>query len=135
MNRLVIYLNRHGLVFILATMSILTFAQGLIEIDALSAASQIQEKKIKVLDVREPNEFAGGIIEGAMLIPLGRLENRAAELDAFKDQPMYVVCGSGGRSAHAIKVLSKLGFTKLQNVKGGMNAWRKANLPVVAPAN
>ena len=128
-----IYLNRYGLFFILVAMPLLAFAQGSIEIDVLSAASQIQEKKIKVLDVREPAEFATGIIQDAILLPLGQVEKRVAELDAFKDQPMYVVCGSGGRSAQAIKLLSKYGFTQLQNIKGGMSAWRKAKLPVVAP--
>ncbi len=108
-------------------------AQALPEIDVVAAAAQIQEKQIKVLDVREPSEFATGVISGAVLIPLGQVEKRLAELDGFKNQPMYVVCGSGGRSAQAIKVLSKNGFTQLTNIKGGMNAWRKANLPTVEP--
>ncbi len=107
------------------------FAQSLPEIDVTVAATQIQEKQIKVLDVREPAEFATGVIQGALLIPLGQVEKRVAELETFKDQPMYVVCGSGGRSAQAIKLLSKVGFTQLTNIKGGMNAWRKAKLPVV----
>lgn len=133
MSRLKIYLNRHGLFFVLFTMPFLAFAQSLIEIDALSAATQIQETQIKVLDVREPSEFATGVIAGAMLMPLSQVEKRLAELDAFKNQPMYVVCGSGARSAQAVNFLSKNGFTKLTNIKGGMNAWRKAKLPVVAP--
>ncbi len=109
-------------------------AQSLPEIDVTTAAAQIRDKQIKVLDVREPSEFATGVIPGAILIPLAQVEKRVAELDGFKDQPMYVICGSGGRSAQAIKVLaSKYGFTQLHNVKGGMSAWRKAKLPIVAP--
>ena len=108
-------------------------AEALPEIDVASAAAQIQQKQIRVLDVREPSEFATGVIEGAMLMPLSQVEKRLAELDAFKNQPMYVVCGSGARSAQAVNFLSKNGFTKLTNIKGGMNAWRKAKLPVVAP--
>lgn len=106
-------------------------AQTMVEIDAAKAAAQIQDAQIKVLDVREPSEFAAGHIKDAILIPLGDVEKRAAELAGFKDQPMIVVCGSGGRSAAAIKTLSgKYGFTQLQNLKGGMGAWRKAGLPV-----
>ena len=120
---------------ILACISVSSFAQGLAEIDVMAAAQQIQEKQIKVLDVREPSEFTTGVISGALLMPLGQVEKRLAELDGFKNQPMYVVCGSGGRSAQAIKILVKNGFTQLTNIKGGMTAWRKANLPVVAPAN
>ena len=111
----------------------ITSAEALPEIDVAAAAAQIQDKQIKVLDVREPAEFATGVIQGAVLIPLGQVERRIGELDGLKDRPMLVVCGSGGRSAQAIKVLSKYGFTKLTNIKGGMNAWRKAKLPVVAP--
>jgi rhodanese-related sulfurtransferase len=111
----------------------IALAEALAEIDVTTAAMQIQEQQIKVLDVRERSEFATGVIQGAVLIPLGQVEKRVAELDAFKDQPMLVVCGSGGRSAEAIKVLNKYGFTQLTNIKGGMNAWRKAKLPVVAP--
>ena len=111
----------------------ITSAEALPEIDVAAAAAQIQDKQIKVLDVREPAEFATGVIQGAVLIPLGQVERRIGELDGLKDRPMLVVCGSGGRSAQAIKVLSKYGFTKLTNIKGGMSAWRKANLPVVAP--
>ena len=125
----------HGLFIAIVTFlaSSIVTAGGLPEIDVLNAAAQIQEKQIKVLDVREPSEFATGVIQGAVLIPLGQVEKRLAELDAFKNQPIYVVCGSGGRSAQAIKFLGKKGFTQLTNIKGGMNAWRKANLPVVAP--
>ncbi len=111
----------------------IAMAEASVEIDVAAAAVQIQENQIKVLDVREPAEFATGVIQGALLIPLGQVEKRVAELEPFRGQPMLVVCGSGGRSAYAIKVLSKYGFTQLQNIKGGMNAWRKAKLPVVAP--
>ena len=105
-------------------------AQTTVEVDVAKAATQIQETQIKVLDVREPSEFAAGHIKDALLIPLGQVEKRVAELEGFKNQPMIVVCGSGGRSAAAIKVLDKYGFTQLLNLKGGMGAWRKAGLPI-----
>ncbi|MDQ3259628.1 MAG: rhodanese-like domain-containing protein [Pseudomonadota bacterium] len=108
-------------------------AETLTEIDVAAAAARIQGQQIRVLDVREPSEFATGVIQGAVLMPLGQLEKRVAELDVFKDQPMLVVCGSGGRSAYAIKMLTKHGFTRMQNIRGGMDAWRRAKLPVVAP--
>ena len=85
---------------------------------------------ITVVDVRPAEEFAAGHIKDALLIPLGQVEKRVAELEGFKNQPMIVVCGSGGRSAAAIKVLDKYGFTQLLNLKGGMGAWRKAGLPI-----
>lgn len=108
-------------------------AEALTEIDVAAAAARIQGQQITVLDVREPSEFATGVIQGAVLMPLGQVKKRVGELAAFKDQPMLVVCGSGGRSAAAIKLLSNYGFTRMQNIKGGMDAWRRAKLPVVAP--
>lgn len=128
------YFLRIALIGVATLLSVsIASAEALPEIDVAAAAAQIQDKQIKVLDVREPAEFATGVIQGAVLIPLGQVERRIGELDGLKDRPMLVVCGSGGRSAQAIKVLSKYGFTKLTNIKGGMNAWRKAKLPVVAP--
>ena len=128
------YFLRIALIGVATLLSVsIASAEALPEIDVAAAAAQIQDKQIKVLDVREPAEFATGVIQGAVLIPLGQVEKRIGELDGLKDRPMLVVCGSGGRSAQAIKVLSKYGFTKLTNIKGGMNAWRKAKLPVVAP--
>lgn len=122
-----------GTAIVLALSGACARAQAPAEVDVATAAAQIRDQQIKVLDVREPSEFATGVIQGALLIPLGQVEKRVAELSELKDQLLYVVCASGGRSAQAIKTLSKLGFTHLTNVKGGMNAWRKMNLPVVAP--
>lgn len=105
-------------------------AQGMSEIDVGGAASAIEAKSAFVLDVREPSEFRDGHIHDAVLIPLGQLEKRVDELAAQKDRPMIVLCGSGVRSAEAIRILSKHGFSQLQNLKGGMNAWRRAKLPI-----
>lgn len=116
---------------VLIGFSLAGHAQGVTEIDVTSAAGQIDAKQVFVLDVREPAEFRDGHIVDAVLIPLGELDKRAAELTAQKDTPVIVVCGSGVRSAQAIRILSKHGFTQLQNLKGGMNAWRKANLPIL----
>lgn len=80
--------------------------------------------RVRVLDVREPSEFAGplGHIGGAMLIPLGELANRAAEVP--KDKPIVAVCRAGSRSAHATAILQKAGFADVANLPGGMLRWR-----------
>ncbi len=79
---------------------------------------------VRVLDVREPNEFTGplGHIRGAMLVPLGELAARAKELP--KDKPIVAVCRAGSRSAHATAILSKAGFGEVANLPGGMLRWR-----------
>jgi rhodanese-related sulfurtransferase len=105
-------------------------ADGVAEIDVAGAAQLIQDKKVFVLDVREPSEYTAGHIAGSVLIPLGQVNARVEELAKVKDQPMLVVCGSGVRSARAIQMLTKQGFSHMRNIKGGMDAWRKAGLPI-----
>jgi adenylyltransferase/sulfurtransferase len=79
-----------------------------------------QGKAPKILDVREPYEYDISKIEGSQLIPLGDLARRVNELDSSQE---YIVhCRSGARSAKAILQLQKLGFRKLKNLKGGINA-------------
>jgi sulfur dioxygenase len=83
---------------------------------------------LQIVDVREPDEFAGalGHIAGARLIPLGELERRAGEL--AKDRPVVTVCRAGARSAQAASILRKAGFDKVANLAGGMLRWRAQNL-------
>jgi rhodanese-related sulfurtransferase len=86
-----------------------------------------------LLDVREPHEFSEAHAPGSVLIPLGQLEKRLAEIRSHANQPIVIICRSGSRSARAASVLNKLGFTSVHNVSGGMIAWRAAGLPVVTP--
>jgi glyoxylase-like metal-dependent hydrolase (beta-lactamase superfamily II)/rhodanese-related sulfurtransferase len=85
---------------------------------------------LQIVDVREPSEYTGdlGHIRGARLIPLGELGRHLATLR--KDDPAVTVCRSGGRSAQAVVILDKQGFTKVANLAGGMLAWRAHGLPV-----
>lgn len=85
---------------------------------------------LRVIDVREPDELTGpvGVIPGATSIPLGQLADRVQTLD--RNEPVVLVCRSGGRSAKAQRMLSDLGFSRAVSMRGGMLAWRAANLPV-----
>ena len=80
--------------------------------------------RVQVLDVREPEEFTGplGHISGAVLIPLGQLAERAAELAS--DRPVVAVCRAGSRSAQATAILQQAGFKDVANLTGGMLRWR-----------
>ena len=80
-----------------------------------------------LLDVRQPDEFRAGHISGAKLMPLNEVYRRMKELP--KGREIICICASGSRSSSASKALAKEGFTVL-NVKGGMNAWRSAKLPI-----
>jgi sulfur-carrier protein adenylyltransferase/sulfurtransferase len=76
---------------------------------------------ITLLDVREPHEWDIAHLEGARLIPVAQVQARAAELNTAEDIVVY--CKGGTRSARAVQELRELGFRKLKNLKGGINAW------------
>jgi adenylyltransferase/sulfurtransferase len=76
-----------------------------------------------VLDVRNPEEISICRLAGSTVIPLPELPNRIHELDPSR--PMVVHCKSGARSAKAIALLRQAGFTRLQNLTGGILAWIK----------
>lgn len=80
------------------------------------------------VDVRELNEFKSGHVAGALHIPLGELELGATTIPA--DVPIVTYCGHGERSATALSLLERLGFTGLVNFDGGFDAWQEEGLPV-----
>ncbi|MFY9261924.1 MAG: rhodanese-like domain-containing protein [Gallionella sp.] len=94
------------------------------------AQSMVQQGAL-LLDVREVSEFAEGHAPSARLIPLGELGGRLAEIAAYKDKPIAVICRSGRRSAKAVSLLQEAGYTQVSNVSGGMSAWQKAGLPAL----
>jgi rhodanese-related sulfurtransferase len=80
-----------------------------------------------VLDVREPDEWDRGHIEGAVHIPLGQLQDRVGEVPL--DQKVLCVCAVGGRSGMATQFLNQLGREAI-NLDGGMHAWQTSGRPV-----
>lgn len=98
---------------------------------AVAEAQAMVQQGALLLDVREVSEFAEGHAPNARLIPLGELGGRLAEIAAYKDKPVAVICRSGRRSAKAVKLLQDAGYTKVSNVSGGITAWQKAGLPVL----
>jgi len=76
---------------------------------------------IKVIDVREPDEYQIAHINGVPLFPLSTLQQRFTELDP--NQQYYIHCKSGVRSLRALQFLREQGFKYLKSVKGGISAW------------
>jgi len=99
-------------------------------VDPKQAQPLIAEKKVVVLDVRTPEEFKAGHIAGATNINFraADFEKRVADLD--KNKSYLVHCASGGRSTSCLSVLKKLKFESVYHLDGGINAWKKAGLPV-----
>lgn len=101
----------------------LTYAPtGIWEIDPAGLTKVA--RNVRIVDVREPDEFVGplGHIAGSVLVPLGELGARVNEIP--KDKPVVVVCRSGARSARATEMLGKAGFDRVANLNGGMLRWK-----------
>ena len=99
------------------------------EIDVATARERRDEAVF--LDVREPDEWEAGHLDGAVHIPLGSL---GAELHRLStDTPIVAVCRVGGRSAQATHALRSAGYD-VTNMAGGMKAWAAAGFDVVDDA-
>lgn len=85
-----------------------------------------------LVDVRETDEFAECSATNSTNVPLSGLSavNAVSLIRYDKHEPIYVICRSGRRSAAACQMLSEAGFRSVYNVKGGMEAWKKSNLPL-----
>ena len=104
--------------------------KGIKEVNSSGALQLINHKNAVVLDVREPGEYESGHVLNSKLIPLGKLKQRIGELEKYKDNSIVVLCRSGNRSGTACFILGKHGFSQAYNLAGGIQAWKKANLPV-----
>lgn len=100
-----------------------------IDVEQLARA---HEEGATVIDVREPSEFRGGHVPGAVLVPMGHLASRLGEIES--DRPVYVVCATGNRSAAMTDLLVNRGYDAY-SVAGGTAAWARSGRPVQTPAH
>ena len=91
------------------------------DMDAGEVQQLLGKKRIVLLDVREPTEYAIGHLPHSHLIPLGLLPARVSELDTADEIVAY--CHHGTRSLQAVRLLDRFGFKKLHNLRGGIDAW------------
>ncbi|WP_018756594.1 rhodanese-like domain-containing protein [Paenibacillus terrigena] len=78
-------------------------------------------ESLNLIDVREPEEVAQGMIAGAVHIPLGQIPDRIDEIKQTGE--IIMICRSGYRSERACEYLTELGLEGLKNMEGGMLAW------------
>ena len=87
------------------------------------AKEMMDTQEVIILDVREQNEYDSGHITGAVLLPVGTIdEDTAAEVIPGKDSTVLVYCRSGNRSKTASSTLAELGYTNIYEF-GGINTW------------
>lgn len=96
-------------------------------IDTTTLKVQLENaNEVVLIDVRSAEEYASGHITGSRLLPLPTISTRYNEIP--KETPVVITCRSGARSRSACEQLSKLGFTNLSNLQGGVMAWKRAGL-------
>lgn len=105
--------------------------RGFKNITAAEAVQLINKEDAVLIDVRESNELTQGSIRNAKHMALSVLKQRVEELKSFADKPVIAYCKSGNRSNEACEILKKNNFTNVMSLKGGIEAWKVANLPVV----
>ena len=87
------------------------------------AKEMMDTQEVIILDVREQDEYDSGHIPGAVLLPVGSIdEDTAAEVIPEKDSTVLVYCRSGNRSKTASSALAELGYTNIYEF-GGINTW------------
>ncbi|MDP2304416.1 MAG: rhodanese-like domain-containing protein [Pseudomonadota bacterium] len=101
------------------------------------SAQEIKERldagePVTVLDVREPSETAGGIIPGALLIPLGQLRSRWEEVKDANEIVCY--CAAGARSLQAAHFLREKGLFNATSLDGGISAWMEIGGKIKRPS-
>ncbi len=93
-----------------------------------ATASEVKRRldageKLRVVDVREPDEYEIARVEGAELRPMSEIQSWWQELP--RDEELVVMCHHGGRSAQVSAALSQAGFQHVTNMEGGIDAWSR----------
>jgi len=100
----------------------------LINLEPSEVADLLAKNEIVLIDVREPAEYAAAHIKGAMLVPLSSFDPHA--LPDADGRRIVFHCGIGGRSAKAVAACQSAGIAIDSHLKGGIQAWIAAGLPV-----
>lgn len=98
---------------------------------APSEAIRLMNQGAVIVDVRDRAQYEAGHIGEARNIAATELAASAEQLKKYRDKPVIICCDSGMQAGPAARELSKQGFAKVVNLRGGLAAWRQENLPLV----
>jgi rhodanese-related sulfurtransferase len=141
MNRFFEYVTHHP--FLVAATAILTVLALVIEFrhrarggNAVGPADAVRlaNSGALLLDVREGEQYEAGHIIEARHVPAAEVPAKADSLKKYKEKPVIVYCENGGASGSAAQALRTAGFSKVVALRGGLQAWRQENLPLVKGA-
>jgi len=119
-----------GLLTMLIVTELKRIGRSYAEVSPNEAVRIMNDDNALVLDVREAKDVKAGMLSGAKHIPLTDLAARIPEIEKYRDAKVLVYCDMGMRSGQACQQLKKAGFSDMQTIKGGANAWVSDNLPL-----
>ena len=141
MQRLFEFITHHPYLATAAILAaaVLAFYEIRERIQAFAALSAMQAVRLMnqgalVIDLRGKESYDAGHIGEARNVPAAQLESQAESLKKWRDKNVITYCDSGANGANGARTLMKLGFTKVFNLQGGLNAWVKDNLPLAKTA-
>ncbi len=104
------------------------------EIDIKTLKEWVESgRPVRIVDIRERDEFEQGYIPGSKFIPRGHLEFQIEDYEPDRDAPIVLYCAGGVRSALAAKALQEMGYRNVYSLAGGFSAWKHAGLPFELP--
>ena len=138
MDQLLQFLGQHPVLFsalgVVAVLLILNEMSGVMtgekRLSPQEAVRLINDRHALVLDVRPPADFKKGHILNALNVPQPKLGERLNELGKDTARPIVVYCALGGVAAQATHTLKKAGYSEVYPLRGGLNNWLSASLPV-----
>ncbi len=139
-DQLLIFVQAHPLLFIalaLASTAMIAneihgIVQGGKRLAPKDAVRLINDRDALVVDVRTQADFKKGHLLNALNLPLAKFAERAAEIGKDKARPVIVYCALGSSQTEAAARLRKLGHSEVYLLRGGLNGWLSASLPVTA---
>jgi rhodanese-related sulfurtransferase len=138
MDQLLHFISLHPVLFsalgVATVLLILNEMSGVVtgekRLSPVEAVRLINDRHALVLDVRAPADFKKGHILNALNVPQAKLAERIGELGKDTARPIVVYCALGGVAAQASHELKKAGFAEVYPIRGGLNGWLGASLPV-----
>lgn len=97
------------------------------------ARAEHEAGRAVLIDIREPNEHAGGVAKGVQLLPMRQISVRVAEIPTATDKPVFLICNTQNRSSATLSALREKGYPHVRFVQGGMSEWMRRGWPVVKP--
>ncbi len=117
--------------FLLVFSELKLLAGGIVNLDP-QAAVKLINADATVVDLRNADAFARGHIVNAKNIPNDELDEELDKIKRLGNKPVVAVCDAGVTSAKVVTRLRKAGIENVYGLKGGINAWNEASLPLVA---